>query len=80
MVVFFLEVLSHPSLMRFDADVGLEECLFDFVGLKDNARRNAYLPSFGMSQVVSALFLDCGSFCSQLPVLALVRAPGVEVP
>ena len=34
---------SHPSLKRFGADVGLNKCLYDFVDLKDNVRRSAYL-------------------------------------
>ena len=57
-------------------DVGLNKCLFNLVGLKDNVRRNAYqmLPWNVPGSLIEALGLDCHRFAS-----VLFRLPGRKV-
>ena len=70
MVLFFLtsEVVSDPLLKRFGVDVGLNKCLFNLVGLKDNVMRNTSLILTWdvPSSLVEALGLDCHGFASVL--------------
>ena len=57
-------ILPHLSLKKFGVDVGLNKCLINLVGLKDNVWRNAYLILTWdvPSSLVEALGLGCHIF------------------